>query len=167
MGERGELARRRDARHDAGRESPHRLVDVRAGAGRVYDDRERGHRRGDRHADEHRALATLHPGAVYLHMGEQFLVRELDLDRLVAAVESADPDYYTQARDSPTSRSSLARAGTLHDVDVSFGSVLVTDQVVGFVRKLVSTNEVIEEVPLDLPPQHLETRALWLTIPAA
>ena len=50
-------------------------------------------------ADEHRALATLHPGAVYLHMGEQFLVRELDLERGVAAVESADPDYYTQARD--------------------------------------------------------------------
>ena len=30
-------------------------------------------------ADEHRAFGTLHPGAVYLHMGEQFLVRELDL----------------------------------------------------------------------------------------
>ena len=38
----------------------------------------------------------------------------------------------------------------MHDVDVSFGSVLVTDQVVGFVRKLVSSNEVIEEVALGL-----------------
>jgi DEAD/DEAH box helicase domain-containing protein len=167
MGERGELARRRDAWHDAGRDSPHRQVDVRAGAGRVTTivNAETGEVIGT--ADEHRALATLHPGAVYLHMGEQFLVRELDLDRGVAAVESADPDYYTQARDLTDIEivEQLERE-RLHDVDVSFGSVLVTDQVVGFVRKLVSTNEVIEEVPLELPPQHLETRALWLTIPA-
>ena len=50
-------------------------------------------------ADEHRAYATLHPGAVYLHMGEQYLVSELDLAQRVAVVTQANPDYYTQARD--------------------------------------------------------------------
>ena len=50
-------------------------------------------------SDEHRAFATLHPGAVYLHQGEQYLVQGLDLVARVALVESADPDYYTQARD--------------------------------------------------------------------
>jgi DEAD/DEAH box helicase domain-containing protein len=166
MGERGELARRRDAWHDAGRESPHRQVDVRAGAGSVYTivHRDTGEVIGT--ADEHRAFATLHPGAVYLHMGEQFLVRELDLVRGVAAVEPADPDYYTQARDITDIEvvEELER-GTLGDVGVSFGGVLVTDQVVGFVRKLVATNEVVDEEQLALPPQRLETRALWLTIP--
>ena len=49
--------------------------------------------------DERRAYATLHPGAVYLHQGEQFLVRELDLVDRVAVVSEADPDFYTQARD--------------------------------------------------------------------
>jgi DEAD/DEAH box helicase domain-containing protein len=166
MGARGELSRRRDAWHDAGRESPHRQVDVRAGAGSVYTivNRDTGEVIGT--ADEHRAFATLHPGAVYLHMGEQFLVRELDLTHGVAAVESADPDYYTQARDVTDIEivEELER-GSLGDVGVSFGSVLVTDQVVGFVRKLVSTNEIVDEETLALPPQHLETRALWLTIP--
>jgi DEAD/DEAH box helicase domain-containing protein len=166
MGARGELARRRDAWHDAGRESPHRQVDVRAGAGSVYTivNRDTGEVIGT--ADEHRAFATLHPGAVYLHMGEQFLVRELDLIRGVAAVESADPDYYTQARDVTDIEiiEELER-GSLGDVGISFGAVLVTDQVVGFVRKLVSTNEIVDEEMLALPPQHLETRALWLTIP--
>lgn len=166
MGARGELARRRDAWHDAGRESPHRQVDVRSGAGSVYTivNRDTGEVIGT--ADEHRAFATLHPGAIYLHMGEQFLVRELDLTRGVAAVESADPEYYTQARDVTDIEivEELER-GTLGDVGISFGSVLVTDQVVGFVRKLVSTNEIVDEEPLALPPQHLETRALWLTIP--
>ena len=166
MGERGELARRRDAWHDAGRDSPHRLVDVRAGAGSVYTivNATTGEVIGT--ADEHRAFGTLHPGAVYLHMGEQFLVHELDLTRGVAAVEPADPDYYTQSRDLTDIEivRELER-GRLGDVDVSFGDVLVTDQVVGFVRKLVSTNEVLDEEALALPPQHLETRALWLTIP--
>jgi DEAD/DEAH box helicase domain-containing protein len=167
MGERGELALRRGAWHDTGRESPHRQVDVRAGAGNVYTivNASTGEVIGT--ADEHRAFATLHPGAVYLHMGEQFLVRELDLERGVAAVESADPDYYTQARNITDIEvvEELER-GSLGDVGVSFGSVLVTDQVVGFVRKLVSTNEVVDEEALALPPQRLETRALWLTIPA-
>jgi DEAD/DEAH box helicase domain-containing protein len=166
MGARGELSRRRDAWYDAGRESPHRQVDVRAGAGSVYTivNRDTGEVIGT--ADEHRAFATLHPGAVYLHMGEQFLVRELDLVRGLAAVESADPDYYTQARGITDIEivEELER-GSLGDVGVSFGSVLVTDQVVGFVRKLVSTNEAVDEETLALPPQHLETRALWLTIP--
>src|ERR671923_1876997 len=99
MGERGELARRRDAWHDAGRESPHRQVDVRAGAGAVYAivNAQSGEVIGT--TDEHRAFATLHPGAVYLHMGEQYVVRELDLSRRVAAVDPANPDHYTQARD--------------------------------------------------------------------
>ncbi len=166
MGERGELAHRRDAWHDAGRDSPHGQVDVRAGAGGVYTiaNAETGEVIGT--TDEHRAFATLHPGAVYLHMGEQFLVRELDLARGIAAVEPADPDYYTQARTITDIEvvEELERS-SIGDVGVSFGSVLVTDQVVGFVRKLVSTNEVVDEETLALPPQRLETRSLWLTLP--
>ena len=90
---------RREAWHDRGKDAPHRAVDVRAGGGHVYSIviAETGELLGT--ADEHRAYATLHPGAVYLHMGEQYLVDELDLVQRVAVVASADPDYYTQARD--------------------------------------------------------------------
>ena len=163
---RGELALRRGAWHDAGRGSPHRAVDVRAGAGAVYTivNADTGEVIGT--ADEHRAFATLHPGAVYLHMGEQYVVRELDLAARVAAAEPADPDHYTQARDVTDIQivEELERR-SLGDVDVAFGSVHVTDQVVGFVRKLVATNEIVDEEALALPPQRLDTRALWLTIP--
>ena len=67
---------------------------------------------------------------------------------------------------SPTSRwsTSAIRART-GDVDAFFGTVRVTNQVVSYVRKLVSTNDVIDEIPLPLPPQHLETKAVWWTIP--
>ncbi len=163
--ERGELVRRRDAWHDRGREDPHRSVDIRAGAGRIYSIviADTGELLGT--ADEHRAYATLHPGAVYLHQGDQYVVDELDLVRRVAVVHEADPDFYTQSRDvTDIEVVGVAEQGVTGDADAFFGTVRVTNQVVSYVQKLVSTNDVIDEIPLPLPPQHLETTAVWWTI---
>ena len=44
----------------------------------------------------YRAFSTVHQGAVYLHLGEQFLVESLDLDERIAFVASASVDWYTQ-----------------------------------------------------------------------
>ena len=166
MMERGELVRRSDSWHDRGKMPPHRAVDVRAGSGHIYSIviEETGELLGT--SDEGRAFQTLHPGAVYLHMGEQYLVRELDLVSRVALVSEADPDYYTQARDiTDIGVASVQERGRTGDVDAFFGTVRVTNQVTSYVKKLVSTNGVIDELPLPLPPQHLETKAVWWTIP--
>ena len=45
-----------------------------------------------------RAYSTIHDGAVYLHLGEQYLVRALDLDARTALVSPATVDWYTQAK---------------------------------------------------------------------
>jgi DEAD/DEAH box helicase domain-containing protein len=162
----GRLSRRRDLLHHRGGGSPHREVDLRAGAGHVYSIVIGGTGELLGTADEGRAFGTLHPGALYLHQGEQFLVTELDLTGRVAVVEGVDPDYYTQARDTTDIEVVTAdEHGRTGDVDAFFGTVRVTHQVVSYVRKLVATNDVIDEVPLALPPQHLETRAVWWTIP--
>jgi DEAD/DEAH box helicase domain-containing protein len=166
MVERGELVRRRDAWHDRGKDAPHRAVDVRAGGGHVFTIvvEDTGEVIGT--ADEHRAFATLHPGAVYLHLGEQYLVQELDLVQRVAVVRRADPDHYTQARDvTDIAVGRVLGRSAIGDVEQCFGDVLVTDQVVSYVRKSVSTNETLDELPLALPPVQLETRAVWWTIP--
>jgi len=166
MTDRGELVFRRGAWHDRGKDAPHRAVDVRAGGGHVYAIvvEDTGELIGT--ADEHRAYGTLHPGAVYLHLGEQYLVQELDLVQRVAVVRSADPDYYTQARDvTDIAVGGVLGRSAIGDVEQCFGDVLVTDQVVSYVRKSVSTNETLEELPLPLPPVRLETRAVWWTIP--
>ncbi len=152
--------------HDAGGGDPHRDVDVRAGGGHVYRIvlPETGEMLGT--ADEHRAYATLHPGAVYLHQGEQYLVQSLDLVARVALVERADPDFYTQARDVTDIR--ISRADTnrrLGDAEMFFGEVEVTNQVVGFVRRLVATGEIVGEQPLPLPPVTLATKAVWWSLP--
>jgi DEAD/DEAH box helicase domain-containing protein len=162
----GDLTRRGEVLHDPGRESPHRAVDVRAGAGHVYRIvlATTGELIGT--ADEHRAFGTLHPGAVYLHQGEQFVVRELDTHGGVAVVEEADPDYYTQARDVTYIRIvEVIEHRPLGDTEMAFGTVHVTNQVTGFVRKLISTGDIVDDVPLDLPAVTLETRAVWWTVP--
>ena len=51
-----------------------------------------GHRRGET------AFSALHPGAVYLHMGDTYLVTELDLDRRVALVRPFWDTYHTLPR---------------------------------------------------------------------
>ncbi|HEV8564750.1 MAG TPA: DEAD/DEAH box helicase [Actinomycetota bacterium] len=169
MLERGELVRRRDFLHHKGSESPHRRVDIRAGGGNIYSIVIAGTGELLGTADEGRAFGTLHPGAVYLHQGEQYLVHELDLVSRVAAVEQADPDFYTQARDVTDIEvvNEVAEASALGATGVHLGTVRVTEQVVGYVKKLVATNEIVDEIPLPLPPQHLETRSVWWTIPAA
>jgi DEAD/DEAH box helicase domain-containing protein len=162
-----ELVKHRKERwHDIGTTPPHRDLDIRAGGGHVYRivQEDTGQVIGT--ADEHRAYGTLHPGAIYLHQGEQFLVRALDHVRRVALVEESDPDYYTQARDiTDIVIVNLIDQRPLGDAELCFGDVEVTNQVVGFVRKLVSTNELIGQEELALPPVTLRTRAVWWTLP--
>jgi DEAD/DEAH box helicase domain-containing protein len=167
---RGQLVRRGDRFHDALRTDPHREVDIRGGGNESYAIviENTGELLGT--TDAGRAYATLHPGAVYLHQGEQYLVDGLDLVDRVALVRSADPDYYTQARD--VTDIALTSAGAdrvemLGEVQMSLGIVRVSRQVVGYARKLVSTGELLDEINLALPPSELETMSVWWTIPGS
>jgi DEAD/DEAH box helicase domain-containing protein len=109
-----------------------------------------------------RAYSTVHEGAVYLHLGESFLVRELDLTALVAVVEPFSGDWYTQVKKETMtgiveSRRSAFRLG----LELHFGEIEVTEQVVGYERKTVSSQERIELVPLELEPTTFATEAIW------
>jgi DEAD/DEAH box helicase domain-containing protein len=165
--ERGELVRRRGALHHQGRESPHRNVDIRSSSGHSFAIvvEETGELLGT--VDESRAYYHVHPGAVYLHQGEQFEVHELDLVGRVALVSRADPDFYTQSRDVTDIEvvDASEESVTGDAVPTFYGTVHVTRRVVGFARKLVATGETIDTVQLALPPQTLETKAVWWAIP--
>ena len=164
---RGELVRRRGLLHHKGKDSPHRSVDIRSASGHQFAIviEETGELLGT--ADESRAYYHVHPGAVYLHQGEQFEVTELDLVQRVALVTRADPDFYTQSRDTTDIDvvEAAEQTETGDRVPTFYGTVRVTNQVVGFVRKMVATGEILEHVPLALPPQTLETKAVWWAIP--
>ncbi|WP_371497970.1 DEAD/DEAH box helicase [Kitasatospora sp. NBC_00374] len=111
------------------------------------------------------AHTTVHTGAVHLHQGRTYLVRDLDLETSVALVEQADPPYTTAARDI-TSISVLSTDTTepWGEARLSFGSVEVVNQVVGYLRKRIATGEILGESKLDLPPRTLRTRAVWWSV---
>ena len=164
---RGELVRRRELLYHRGRSSPHRQVDIRSASGHTFAIviEDTGELLGT--VDEARAYYHVHPGAVYLHQGETFLVRQLDLDARVALVSRADPDHYTRSRDTTDIGVIATDEETTigDDVSTSYGTVHVTNQVVAYVRTHVATGETLEIVPLSLPPQTLETKAVWWAIP--
>nr|WP_170323707.1 DEAD/DEAH box helicase [Cryptosporangium phraense] len=111
------------------------------------------------------APSSVHTGAVHLHRGETFVVEELDLEHLVALVHRAEPDWYTQSQDvTDLSVVSVSESLSFDGVELCFGTVDVTNQVVSYQRKRIATGEVIDEQPLDLPSQLLRTRAVWYTM---
>jgi DEAD/DEAH box helicase domain-containing protein len=115
--------------------------------------------------DRSSAHSQAHTGAVYLHQGETYLVESLDLEDSVALVRPDNPDYSTSAREVTDLRVvSTAESTAFDGVRLSFGTVDVTHQVVGYLRKRLRTGEVLGEEPLELPPQELRTRSVWYTV---
>jgi DEAD/DEAH box helicase domain-containing protein len=114
------------------------------------------------------AHSTAHAGAVYVHMGETWLVNSLDLDENVAVMQRAAPDYSTTARELTDIRIVTERAhSSWGPCRLSLGEVEVSHQVVSFLRRRQPSGEVIGEEPLDLPERTLRTVGTWWTIPAA
>jgi DEAD/DEAH box helicase domain-containing protein len=112
--------------------------------------------------ERERAYSTVHEGAVYLHLGESYRVLELDLVARMALVDAFTADEYTQAKkDTMTAILHTARAEDRLGVELSFGTVTVTEQVVAYQRKRIQDGETIETVPLDLPETEFETEAVW------
>jgi DEAD/DEAH box helicase domain-containing protein len=115
--------------------------------------------------DASAAHTTVHQGAVHLHQGRTYLVRELDLAESVALVERADPSYSTMARDTTDVRVlSTDTEEPWGRARIHFGSVEVTHQAVSYLRRRLITGEVLGESKLDLPPRTLRTRAVWWTV---
>jgi len=112
--------------------------------------------------EQERAYSTVHEGAIYLHLGESYRVRELDFTSRTAVVEPFRGDYYTQAKkETSTAIVEATRSERRLGVDLSFGRVVVTEQVVGYQKRSIQTQESIELVPLVLPQTEFETEAVW------
>jgi DEAD/DEAH box helicase domain-containing protein len=110
------------------------------------------------------APELVYPEAIYLHNGETYLVRELDLAGKVAYVERRETDYYTQAVLESNVRITGERA-TSPAVDramLGYGDVDVSWQTVAFKKIKFATRENIGLGPVDIPAQNLQTTALWL-----
>ncbi|HEY2223301.1 DEAD/DEAH box helicase [Actinomycetospora sp.] len=152
-------------------ERPHAGVDIRGSGGEQVVIVESGTGRMLGTVDPGAAPSTVHEGAVHLHQGQSYVVDSLDLDESLAHVHAEEPEWTTQSR----SVTDIEVVETEHcesfgavgddgpELQVCLGTVEVTEQVVGYLRKLPS-GRVLEQVPLDLPARTLATRAVWYTL---
>jgi DEAD/DEAH box helicase domain-containing protein len=115
-----------------------------------------------------RAHSTVHDGAIYLHQGRSYEVRELDLEHRRALVAPFQGDWYTQPkRETMTQIERLLDRRDALGVSLSFGEVSVTETVLAYQRRRLSDHAQIDLVALDLPETSFSTQALWFELDAA
>jgi DEAD/DEAH box helicase domain-containing protein len=113
-----------------------------------------------------RACSAVHPGAVYLHMGAAYEAEDLDLRGRRALVRPFEGDWYTQPKkESETWIEQVRDSRSCCGVELSFGIVSVTEQVVAYQKKRVADHSVLDLLALDMPEQDFVTQALWYELP--
>jgi len=112
--------------------------------------------------ERERAYTTVHDGAIYLHLGESYRVVALDLTARSALVEPFSGDYYTQVKkETTTAIEEALRTERRLGLELSFGRVSVTEQVVGYQKKSIRDQSTLDLVALDLPQTTFDTEAVW------
>jgi len=115
--------------------------------------------------DHASAFWMVHPGAVYLHEGQAYLVEELDPEQHIARLRAADVDYFTQ----PHSETMVQLLGKTDQAQARgttkvHGEISVTTQVVGYRKVRWFTQEHLGLGEVSLPPTELVTTGYWLAI---
>jgi DEAD/DEAH box helicase domain-containing protein len=114
-----------------------------------------------------RAFFTLYDGAIFLHQGNSYLVRDFQPDRKIAKVEKVKVEWTTRQRDftdiDPVEceafRSipgSLSRA--------FYGPICITQNVFGYF-KVDRRRRILDAVQVDNPPIIRHSKGMWLDVP--
>ncbi|AFM19452.1 helicase/secretion neighborhood putative DEAH-box helicase [Mycolicibacterium chubuense NBB4] len=143
---------------------PHPAVDIRGSTGGQIAILEAGTGRMLGSSGSGQAPAQVHPGAVYLHQGESYVVDSLDFEDGIAFVHAEDPGYTTFARE--VTDITVTGPGRRHDhgpVTVGLVPVSVSNTVIGYLRRRLD-GEIIDFVELEMPTRTLETMAVKCTI---
>lgn len=167
LDEQGKLVRRAGRWHYSGGAYPAAEVNIRSASASSFRivDAERDNRLVGT-VESGIAHRTVHPGAIYLHLGETYRVQALDLVAQTAFVQSVEANYYTEARENANVLILDTQAiQPMGRVNAGFGEVVVTNRVTGYWCKKLYSDEVLEKLELDLPEQTFETEGLWITLP--
>jgi DEAD/DEAH box helicase domain-containing protein len=98
-------------------------------------------------------------------MGRSYEVVALELDERRAIVRPFTGDWYTQPkRETETWIEKLLDRRDALGVELSFGRIGVTEQVLGYQRRSLADHEAIDFTALDLPETTFETQALWYVV---
>lgn len=114
-----------------------------------------------------RATFTIYDGAIFLHQGNTYLVRDFLPDRLMAKVERVKVDWTTVQRDftdiDPTETEAIRRIpGSLSQA--YYGTIKIQANVFGFF-KVDKKGRVLDAVQVDNPPVIRYSKGMWLDVP--
>ncbi|MBO3094318.1 DEAD/DEAH box helicase [Cellulomonas dongxiuzhuiae] len=164
--ERGILRRRASGWYWTHAEPASRMTDLRGAGGEPVRVVETATGRLLGTVDAASADATVHPGAVYVHLGVTYVVDELHLEDGAALATRRDVDHGTWARwVTSTTVVDVERQVDWGPLTWSYGQVDVTTQVVGYQRRRIPDLQVLSTHELDLPARTLRTSAVWWTAP--
>ncbi len=147
------------------RKYPHRGLDLR-GAGRTFQILTEDQQKTIGHIDGFRAYRETHPGAVYIHLGNTYVVKDLDIEGRQVLVTRKKVDYFTRVRAEKTTQVlEILDKRSAWSSRIFFGRLRVTDRVTGYERKQVRGQARLGTVSLNLPAQVFETEGFWIKIP--
>ncbi|KLU81438.1 hypothetical protein MAPG_00527 [Magnaporthiopsis poae ATCC 64411] len=116
-----------------------------------------------------RATFTIYDGAIFLHQGNTYLVRDFNPDKRMAKVEKVKVDWTTEQRDytdiDPIETEAVKRIeGSTSRA--YHGTIRIKQVVFGFF-KVDKRNRVLDAVHVDNPPVVRFSKGMWLDVPRA
>lgn len=114
-----------------------------------------------------RAIFTIYDGAIFLHQGDTYLVRDFDPDRKMARVEKVKVDWTTSQRDytdvDPTETEAVKQIQGSR-WRAHYGKIRIKQVVFGYF-KVDRHNRILDAVQVDNPPVVRHSKGMWLDVP--
>jgi DEAD/DEAH box helicase domain-containing protein len=116
-----------------------------------------------------RATFTIYDGAIFLHQGNTYLVRDFNPDKHLARVEKVKVDWLTQQRDytdvDPICTEAV-KPLTNSRWRACYGTIRITQVVFGYFKVDPRRgNRVLDAVQVDNPPVVRHSKGMWLDVP--
>ncbi|KAK3390458.1 hypothetical protein B0H63DRAFT_115439 [Podospora didyma] len=116
-----------------------------------------------------RASFTIYDGAIFLHQGDTYLVRDFDPDKKMARVEKVKVDWTTTQRDftdiDPVETEAIKRIMGSR-AKAYYGPIRIKQVVFGYF-KVDKKNRILDAVQVDNPPVIRFSKGMWLDVPKA
>lgn len=114
-----------------------------------------------------RATFTIYDGAIFLHQGNTYLVRDFLPDRQMAKVEKVKVDWTTTQRDftdiDPTETEAIRKIPCSLS-QAYYGTIKIQQNVFGYF-KVDRKGRVLDAVQVDNPPVIRYSKGMWLDVP--
>ncbi|KAH0608695.1 uncharacterized protein H6S33_001829 [Morchella sextelata] len=116
-----------------------------------------------------RAMFSLYDGAIFLHQGRTYLVKDVSWERKLAQVELVHVDWTTSPRDftdiDPIETEAIRQLPESPS-RAYYGAICIRSVVFGYF-KMDKCKRILDAVEVDTPPLVLYSKGMWLDIPRA